>query len=92
MSKQAKDLQEFIKDCLAERGFDGLYCPGECACEISDLFPCSEPSSLRECHPGYKYPAGEGSEYDFLIGPRRDDDKEEAPCPTISNAPTADQN
>lgn len=66
-----KDLQEFIKECLIEKGYDGLYCPGECACENDDLFPCGEPSSLRECHPGYKYPASEESEFDFVIGPKR---------------------
>jgi hypothetical protein len=64
-----KDLQEFIKECLIEKGYDGLYSTEECACEISDLFPCGEPSSLLECHPGYKYPADADSEFDFMIGP-----------------------
>jgi hypothetical protein len=65
-----KDLQEFIKECLIEKGYDGLYCSGEeCACETSDLFPCDEPANLRECHPGYKYPADADSEFDFMIGP-----------------------
>jgi hypothetical protein len=69
-----KDLQEFIKECLIEKGYDGLYSSEECACEITDLFPCGEPQNLHECHPGYKSAAPEGSGFDFLIGPRGSDD------------------
>ena len=67
-----ESLQEFIKRCLIEKGYGGLYCPGECACETADLFPCGEPSSLQECHPGYKYPANKDSGFDFCIGPKPD--------------------
>jgi len=41
------------KKHLIENGFDGLYYPGECGCEVSDLAPCGEGS--LSCKPGYKH-------------------------------------
>lgn len=37
---------------LLNRGYDGLYAAGECACECSDLYPCGERQD--DCRPGYK--------------------------------------
>ncbi len=62
------DVQAIVKKYLEENGFDGLYEPGECACEINDLFPCGE-GSLVHCKPGYKGPCDCG-DHDFHIGPQ----------------------
>jgi hypothetical protein len=41
---------------LDEGDFDGLYCPGECACERGDLMPCGiGEEELYDCKPGYKH-------------------------------------
>ena len=44
-----------VKDMIVARlkfgGFDGLFGP-ECACQITDLVPCSDDCS--GCQPGYK--------------------------------------
>lgn len=37
---------------LRNRGYDGLYAAGECACLSDDLYPCGERPD--ECRPGYK--------------------------------------
>ena len=50
---EASPLQELVSH-LEENGHDGLYCPGECACEKGDLVPCGE-EDIPECLPGYKY-------------------------------------
>ena len=44
--------REAERDWLTRRGFDGLYFPGECACEADDLYPCGE--RHEDCEPGYK--------------------------------------
>ncbi len=48
------DLFGFIKQCLKEKDFDGVYYPGTCSCDIDDLFPCGEFSTV--CRPGVKMP------------------------------------
>jgi hypothetical protein len=45
---------------LKAGGFDGLYTPGECACECSELAPCGdvvldESGWINGCQPGYKH-------------------------------------
>ncbi len=37
---------------LRNRGYDGLYYPGECACLVDDLYPCGERND--GCKSGYK--------------------------------------
>lgn len=46
------NCEEIIAEWLKEKGFDGLYFPGECACLLNDLVPCGEYTG--ECEPGYK--------------------------------------
>lgn len=41
-----------LRPWLKKRGYDGLYHPGACACDLSDLASCGEDHS--DCKPGYK--------------------------------------
>ena len=53
-----------IKKELQEKGFDGVYYPGECACCFDDFAPCGH--SAEECLPGYIIrcgKVGEGCKY-----------------------------
>ena len=52
---------------LAENGYDGLFCPNDdCACQLSDLFPCGEFGD--DCEAGYKEPCPDGcGEHEFHI-------------------------
>lgn len=62
-------LQQLVKDALMRGGYDGLYNEaGDCACEATDLAPCSRPS--LECRPGYRAPC-ECGDHDFHIEPRK---------------------
>lgn len=45
-------VREIVFQFLTEHGFDGLYYPGECACVVGDLMPCS--SEQGSCRPGYR--------------------------------------
>ena len=47
-------VEEIVIEYLKKNGFDGLYCVGECGCEISDLMPCNE--AIEHCEAGYKQP------------------------------------
>ena len=62
-----KYVEDIVLEWLKENGYDGLYNPGKCACEISDLFPCGGQDCYLECMPGYKTKIKPGSEYDFII-------------------------
>ena len=51
---------------LTRRGYDGLWCQGECACKVDDLYPCGE---RQDCHPGYVTPCPpDCGEHDWHIG------------------------
>ena len=65
--KEHMDVREIIKKYLIDNGFDGLFDPDECACEIADLMPCGE--YCGSCEPGYKGPCDCG-DHDFHIGPK----------------------
>ena len=68
------NVKEIIKEWLTENGYDGLYYPGECACKISELFPCGDYEEMLECEPGYIRDADHGEEssgYDWMIGPNK---------------------
>lgn len=64
-----KTVKEIIRDYLNENEFDGLYQPGECACEKSDLAPCGD--MLLDCMAGYKIPCACGNNCDWDIGPKK---------------------
>lgn len=59
-------VKEIVKKYLQDNGFEGLFTPNECGCELSDLYPCGSECVL-DCEPGYKHPAQEGSEHAFMI-------------------------
>ncbi len=67
-----KTVKEIIKKYLNENEFDGLYQPGECACEKSDLAPCGE--TPLDCLAGYKIPGASGMSFDWDIGPKKSDE------------------
>lgn len=50
---------EAVHEKLRVKGFTGLYYPGECGCELSDLAPCGncKPGGeyMNDCKPGYKH-------------------------------------
>ncbi len=69
-----KTVKEIVRDYLNENEFDGLYQPGECACEKSDLAPCGE--TPLDCMVGYKIPPNEcqgacGPDCHWGIGPKK---------------------
>lgn len=41
------------KEWLTAHGYGGLYVPGTCGCELSDLAPCGQ--MCESCAPGYKH-------------------------------------
>lgn len=64
-------VTNIVHDYLEISGYDGLYNPGLCACELSDLMPCGEVQG--ECYAGYKID-GDGLKCDcnFHISKTRD--------------------
>jgi len=62
------DVLEIVKRYLLDNGYDGLYYPGECSCDVDDLAPCGgDLNSVADCRPGHRVPCqcGEGCEYDI---------------------------
>lgn len=53
----SKTVADIIADYLRINGYDGLY-GEECACLLSDLFPCGGEYAL-ECYPGIRREATE---------------------------------
>ena len=57
---------EIIRGYLVDHEYDSLYnCETDCACELTDLAPCSEMAT--DCEPGYKFPCDCG-DHDYHIG------------------------
>ena len=59
-NEQPHDEKERVVGRLDLEGFDGLYCPAECACDKGDIAPCSETEPdddgwINGCSPGYKH-------------------------------------
>ena len=49
------NIKEIIGKYLTDNGFDGLYMPGECGCQLGDDFmPCDTPNAAS-CEPAYKW-------------------------------------
>jgi hypothetical protein len=44
-------VKEILKKYLIIAGYDGLYFPGKCECDIKNLAPCC--NNFSECQPGY---------------------------------------
>lgn len=70
------NVRKIVEEYLREHGFDGLYYPGECGCDLENLMPCMEFGAMG-CVPGY-YCEPTSSEYDFCIGPKEKPTKEES--------------
>ena len=68
------DIAEIVEKYLKENKFDCLYIPGECACNVDDLFPCDGDGSILDCEPGYRSES-ESSEFDFVIGPKKEEEE-----------------
>ncbi len=64
------NVKETARKHIEAEGFDGLYAPGECACERGDLFTCGD-GPYAECCYGYKMPCDCGDGCDWHIGPKR---------------------
>ena len=62
---------------LRKAGYDGLYAPHMCACEVDDLYPCGQRG--KDCRPGYKADCTDECEHEeagrgnWHIGPERDE-------------------
>ena len=67
MMQKCPEIIEIVKDWIKNSEYDGLYCVGECACSLPDLFPCSPDWGL-ECCAGYEKKDVTG-EYYFIVGP-----------------------
>ncbi len=64
-------VKEIVTEYLKANEFDGLYSPGECACEINDIMPCGG-EGFMSCEAGYKGPCPpECGDCDFHIGPEK---------------------
>ena len=46
------NVVEIVAAYLAKHGFDGLYYPDVCSCQVSDLAPCGE--MAEACCAGYR--------------------------------------
>ena len=65
------NCKQIIEAYLREHGFDGLWCPGECACLLDDLMPCGE--GCGSCEPGYRVPCPpECGEHDFHVSAHKE--------------------
>ena len=71
------EIREITKKWLEENGYDGLYSPGVCACQLSDLMPCDEPQ--MDCTAGYKL-TSEKCEADFHIAETKNDSCDTGHC------------
>jgi len=58
-------VKAIVTQWLKNNGYDGLFCPGECACLIDDLAPCGG-ECFMDCSPGYRYPP-EDNEASFTM-------------------------
>lgn len=73
------NIRELIEKHARDNGYDGLFCPGECACEIGDLAPCGgEADCVLSCEFGYKSKCNENCSYhsdcDWHIGPTKEEE------------------
>ena len=65
----------FVKSQLVNKGFSGLYYPGECGCGLDDLAPCGEHrvgegegAYMNGCRPGYQHnDPRPGREGDYVV-------------------------
>ena len=49
------NVEQIIRKCLKDNGYDGLCNDDECGCIAADLAPCQgEYSNILCCRPGYK--------------------------------------
>lgn len=77
-------IKEIIKEYLNNNGYDGLFCPGECACKKDDLMPCDE--YMMDCEPGYLIEKKcADAEYDWYIGAKKESKIEEC-CECIKES------
>lgn len=65
------DVKAITLQYLKANGYDGLYNePGDCACKLDGLFPCSF-GGVECCVAGYLQ-AETSPDFDFCIGPEVD--------------------
>lgn len=64
------NLRDITREWLVAHGYDGLWNDSDCGCHVDDLMLCGEPGV--GCEPGFKR-CDESGEYDFLIGPKKED-------------------
>ena len=74
MPDTALNVSAIIADYLRAHGYDGLYCPDECACRLPDILPCGY--TQGDCYPGYLSPCpAECGEHDWHVGPEKETEK-----------------
>lgn len=58
------NVHDIVIEYLKANGYDGLCEVGcECACELSDLFPCGgDMADISHCQPGHKTPCPDDCE------------------------------
>ena len=65
-----------LKSYMTKHGYTGLFVPGECGCEISDIAPCGE--DFSECELGYVIdcaPEEEKEGYNFMVTNKKPNSK-----------------
>lgn len=74
----AIDKIDEVKVRLVAAGYDGLYCPGECACALDDLAPCGERHKedgeewINGCEAGYKHVDPRSKFEDWVLSGSKD--------------------
>ncbi len=84
------DVLDMVRAQLIAGGYDGLYCPGECACLVDDLAPCDEINSA--CEAGYREDCDEDCTHEgagdtgwHLADSPRDPRAKKQPCHACGN-------
>ena len=74
--------KDIVVEYLKTHGYDGLGLPGECACLLEDLWPCTD-VTWNDCEPGYKMAASaemleEYPDCDWMVGPEKPEEATDA--------------
>jgi len=58
-------VRTIVTQWLRANGYDGLYVPGECCCNLNDLMPCNGQPDPDDCRAGHVVPCPGGDECEW---------------------------
>jgi len=73
-----EQMLKTIKIKLEFEGYGGLYCDGQCGCEVDDLAPCGMAEKIdgdewiNGCQPGYKHVDPRSPHGDWIISGKKE--------------------